>query len=81
MKEDRFENNELFAKLTLAFSAQTKTSKAKKDQEGGEEKKSVQKKKVKELKVLDSKTAQNLNLFGFIPHALSRDKERYPGGE
>ncbi|XP_051057125.1 protein diaphanous homolog 1 [Phodopus roborovskii] len=57
VKEDRFENNELFAKLTLAFSAQ---SKPKKDQEGGEEKKSVQKKKVKELKVLDSKTAQNL---------------------
>ncbi|XP_074068851.1 protein diaphanous homolog 1 [Macrotis lagotis] len=62
-KEDRFENNELFAKLTLTFSAQTKTSKAKKDQEGGEEKKSVQKKKVKELKVLDSKTAQNLSIF------------------
>ncbi|XP_042636633.1 protein diaphanous homolog 1 [Orycteropus afer afer] len=63
VKEDRFENNELFAKLTLSFSAQTKTSKAKKDQEGGEEKKSVQKKKVKELKVLDSKTAQNLSIF------------------
>ncbi|XP_004420116.1 PREDICTED: protein diaphanous homolog 1 isoform X2 [Ceratotherium simum simum] len=63
VKEDRFENNELFAKLTLTFSAQTKTSKAKKDQEGGEEKKSVQKKKVKELKVLDSKTAQNLSIF------------------
>ncbi|XP_057644547.1 protein diaphanous homolog 1 [Chionomys nivalis] len=63
VKEDRFENNELFAKLTLAFSAQTKTSKAKKDQEGGEEKKSVQKKKVKELKVLDSKTSQNLSIF------------------
>ncbi|KAM4875314.1 protein diaphanous homolog 1 [Thomomys bottae] len=60
VKEDRFENNELFAKLTLTFSAQTK---AKKDQEGGEEKKSVQKKKVKELKVLDSKTAQNLSIF------------------
>ncbi|EPQ16995.1 Protein diaphanous like protein 1 [Myotis brandtii] len=60
VKEDRFENNELFAKLTNAFSAQTKT---KKDQEGGEEKKSVQKKKVKELKVLDSKTAQNLSIF------------------
>nr|KAF6479689.1 diaphanous related formin 1 [Molossus molossus] len=60
VKEDRFENNELFAKLTHAFSAQTKT---KKDQEGGEEKKSVQKKKVKELKVLDSKTAQNLSIF------------------
>ncbi|KAJ8405269.1 hypothetical protein AAFF_G00322600 [Aldrovandia affinis] len=28
-KEDRFESNELFAKLTVAFSAQTKTSKAK----------------------------------------------------
>ncbi|XP_045407015.1 protein diaphanous homolog 1 isoform X4 [Lemur catta] len=63
VKEDRFENNELFAKLTHTFSAQTKTSKAKKDQEGGEEKKSVQKKKVKELKVLDSKTAQNLSIF------------------
>ena len=25
VKEDRFENNELFAKLTLAFSAQTKS--------------------------------------------------------
>ncbi|XP_074169790.1 protein diaphanous homolog 1 [Rhinolophus sinicus] len=60
VKEDRFENSELFAKLTHAFSAQTKT---KKDQEGGEEKKSVQKKKVKELKVLDSKTAQNLSIF------------------
>ncbi|CAO2593829.1 Protein diaphanous homolog 1 [Lemmus lemmus] len=60
VKEDRFENNELFAKLTLTFSAQTKT---KKDQEGGEEKKSVQKKKVRELKVLDSKTSQNLSIF------------------
>ncbi|CAO2593827.1 Protein diaphanous homolog 1 [Lemmus lemmus] len=63
VKEDRFENNELFAKLTLTFSAQTKTSLAKKDQEGGEEKKSVQKKKVRELKVLDSKTSQNLSIF------------------
>ncbi|CAI9170597.1 unnamed protein product [Rangifer tarandus platyrhynchus] len=60
VKEDRFENSELFAKLTSTFSAQTKT---KKDQEGGEEKKSLQKKKVKELKVLDSKTAQNLSIF------------------
>nr|XP_025953498.1 protein diaphanous homolog 1 isoform X2 [Dromaius novaehollandiae] len=62
-KEDRFENDDLFAKLTLTFSAQTKSSKAKKDQEGGEEKKMTQKKKVKELKVLDSKTAQNLSIF------------------
>ncbi|XP_067423048.1 protein diaphanous homolog 1 isoform X3 [Emydura macquarii macquarii] len=62
VKEDRFENDELFAKLTLTFSAQTKSSKAKQDQEGGQEK-STQKKKVKELKVLDSKTAQNLSIF------------------
>uniref|UniRef100_A0A8C8F9I1 Diaphanous related formin 1 n=1 Tax=Oncorhynchus tshawytscha TaxID=74940 RepID=A0A8C8F9I1_ONCTS len=61
--EDRYENNELFAKLTLAFSSQTKTSKAKKDQEGEEEKKTTQKKKVKELKVLDSKSSQNLSIF------------------
>ncbi|XP_043377265.1 protein diaphanous homolog 1 isoform X2 [Chelonia mydas] len=62
VKEDRFENDELFAKLTLTFSAQTKSSKAKQDQEGGQEK-STQKKKVKELKVLDSKSAQNLSIF------------------
>ncbi|XP_036826236.1 protein diaphanous homolog 1 isoform X3 [Oncorhynchus mykiss] len=60
-KEDRYENNELFAKLTLAFSSQTKTSKVKKDQEGVEEKKMT--KKVKELKVLDSKSSQNLSIF------------------
>ncbi|KAK7140927.1 hypothetical protein R3I93_015161 [Phoxinus phoxinus] len=59
-KEDRYENKELFAKLTLTFSTQTKI---KKDQEGAEEKKNTQKKKVKELKVLDSKTSQNLSIF------------------
>ncbi|XP_056132785.1 protein diaphanous homolog 1 [Lampris incognitus] len=58
-KEGRFENNELFAKLTLTFSSQTKT---KKEQEGGEEKKQGQK-RVKELKVLDSKSSQNLSIF------------------
>ncbi|XP_016426462.1 LOW QUALITY PROTEIN: protein diaphanous homolog 1-like [Sinocyclocheilus rhinocerous] len=62
-KEERFENKELFAKLTLTFSSQTKTSKGKKDQEASEDKKNAQKKKVKELKVLDSKTSQNLSIF------------------
>uniref|UniRef100_A0A672SBH3 Diaphanous related formin 1 n=2 Tax=Sinocyclocheilus grahami TaxID=75366 RepID=A0A672SBH3_SINGR len=62
-KEERFENKELFAKLTLTFSTQTKTSKGKKDQEASEDKKNAQKKKVKELKVLDSKTSQNLSIF------------------
>ncbi|XP_028271257.1 protein diaphanous homolog 1 isoform X4 [Parambassis ranga] len=62
-KEDQFENDELFAKLTLAFSSQTKTTKAKKEQDGGDEKKQLQKKKVKELKILDAKSAQNLSIF------------------
>ncbi|XP_072256771.1 protein diaphanous homolog 1 [Pyxicephalus adspersus] len=61
-KEDRFEKDELFAKITLAFSSQTKSSKAKKDQDV-EDKKSAPKKKVKELKVLDGKIAQNLSIF------------------
>uniref|UniRef100_A0A8P4GEI9 Diaphanous related formin 1 n=1 Tax=Dicentrarchus labrax TaxID=13489 RepID=A0A8P4GEI9_DICLA len=52
-KEEKFENNELFAKLTLAFSSQTKR----------DEKKQLQKKKVKELKILDGKSAQNLSIF------------------
>ncbi|NWX93590.1 DIAP1 protein, partial [Nothoprocta pentlandii] len=59
-KEERFESEDLFARLMLTFSAQTKS---KKEQEGGEEKKTTQKEKVKELKVLDSKTAQNLSIF------------------
>lgn len=61
-KEDQFESNELFAKLTLTFSSQTKTTKVKKEQDGGDDKQ-VQKKKVKELKVLDGKSAQNLSIF------------------
>ncbi|XP_040904838.1 protein diaphanous homolog 1-like isoform X2 [Toxotes jaculatrix] len=62
-KEDQFENNELFAKLTLTFSSQTKTTKAKKEQDGGDDKKQLQKKKVKELKILDTKASQNLSIF------------------
>uniref|UniRef100_A0A8C8DMW8 Diaphanous related formin 1 n=1 Tax=Oryzias sinensis TaxID=183150 RepID=A0A8C8DMW8_9TELE len=59
-QEDQFENNELFAKLTVTFSSQTKT---KKEQDDGDDKKQQQKKKVKELKILDSKTSQNLSIF------------------
>uniref|UniRef100_A0A7N8XX72 Diaphanous related formin 1 n=1 Tax=Mastacembelus armatus TaxID=205130 RepID=A0A7N8XX72_9TELE len=59
-KEEQFENNELFARLTLAFSSQTK-SESKKEQDGGDDK--VQKKKAKELKLLDSKSSQNLSIF------------------
>ncbi|XP_029142570.1 protein diaphanous homolog 1 [Protobothrops mucrosquamatus] len=59
-KEDRYENDDLFAKLTLRFS--TAQTKSKKQPEGGEEKNQA-KKKVKELRVLDSKNAQNLSIF------------------
>ncbi|KAM8971907.1 protein diaphanous homolog 1 [Pelodytes ibericus] len=62
-KEERFEKDELFAKITLTFSSQTKSSTAKKDQEGSNDKKTGTKKKAKELKVLDQKTAQNLSIF------------------
>uniref|UniRef100_A0A670ZG87 Diaphanous related formin 1 n=2 Tax=Pseudonaja textilis TaxID=8673 RepID=A0A670ZG87_PSETE len=59
-KEDRYENDDLFAKLTLCFS--TAQTKSKKQPESGEEKNQA-KKKVKELRVLDSKNAQNLSIF------------------
>uniref|UniRef100_A0AAY4DPX9 Diaphanous related formin 1 n=1 Tax=Denticeps clupeoides TaxID=299321 RepID=A0AAY4DPX9_9TELE len=63
VNEDRYESNELFAKLTLTFSSQTKILTVKKDQDGTDDKKIAQKKKVKELKVLDAKTSQNLSIF------------------
>uniref|UniRef100_A0A8C8A5S8 Protein diaphanous homolog 2 n=1 Tax=Otus sunia TaxID=257818 RepID=A0A8C8A5S8_9STRI len=60
-EEDKFEDPELFAKLALTFGTQMK---AKKAVEESEEKKTVQsKKKIKELRILDGKTAQNLSIF------------------
>ncbi|NWS16398.1 DIAP1 protein, partial [Pachyramphus minor] len=60
-EEDKFENPELFAKLALTFGTQMK---AKKPVEESEEKKAAQsKKKIKELRVLDGKSAQNLSIF------------------
>uniref|UniRef100_A0A8C6JX22 Uncharacterized protein n=1 Tax=Melopsittacus undulatus TaxID=13146 RepID=A0A8C6JX22_MELUD len=60
-EEEKFENPELFAKLALTFGTQIK---AKKPVEESEEKKTVQsKKKIKELRILDSKSAQNLSIF------------------
>ncbi|XP_075902918.1 protein diaphanous homolog 1 isoform X2 [Nelusetta ayraudi] len=61
-QEERFELEELFAKLTMTFSSQTK-SESKMEQDGGDAKKMAQKKKVKELKVLDGKVSQNLSIF------------------
>ncbi|XP_054400810.1 protein diaphanous homolog 2 isoform X7 [Pongo abelii] len=61
VKEDKFENPDLFAKLALNFGTQIKVQK---NAEALEEKKTVPtKKKVKELRILDPKTAQNLSIF------------------
>uniref|UniRef100_A0A8C3J1V2 Diaphanous related formin 2 n=1 Tax=Calidris pygmaea TaxID=425635 RepID=A0A8C3J1V2_9CHAR len=60
-EEDKFEDPELFAKLAVTFGTQMK---AKKTVEDSEEKKAAQsKKRIKELRVLDGKSAQNLSIF------------------
>nr|XP_060612373.1 protein diaphanous homolog 2 isoform X1 [Anolis sagrei ordinatus] len=60
-KEEKFASQDLFAKLALTFATQMK---AKKAVEGTEEKKiAMPKKRAKELRVLDGKTAQNLSIF------------------
>ncbi|CAM5076873.1 unnamed protein product, partial [Natator depressus] len=57
--EDKYESADLLCKLELTFCCQKKV---KKEEEDVEEKKSV-KKRIKELKVLDPKIAQNLSIF------------------
>uniref|UniRef100_A0A8C5RK90 FH2 domain-containing protein n=1 Tax=Laticauda laticaudata TaxID=8630 RepID=A0A8C5RK90_LATLA len=60
-KDEKFENPDLFAKLALTFATQKK---GKKTVENVEENKIIMpKKKVKELRILDGKTAQNLSIF------------------
>uniref|UniRef100_A0A8C4QB41 FH2 domain-containing protein n=1 Tax=Eptatretus burgeri TaxID=7764 RepID=A0A8C4QB41_EPTBU len=59
VKEEQLEKPELFATLTLNFAQ----AKGKRDDEVDGKKAAVQKRKVKELKILDGKTAQNLSIF------------------
>ncbi|XP_057218465.1 protein diaphanous homolog 3 isoform X3 [Triplophysa rosa] len=59
VSEDRYENNELLTRLALTFGTQKSV---RREEEDLEEKKSI-KKRVKELKVLDPKIAQNLSIF------------------
>lgn len=61
VKEEKFENPDLFAQLSLCFSSQSKARKDLKDE--NEEKVPQFKKKAKELRILDAKTAQNLSIF------------------
>ncbi|NXA33893.1 DIAP3 protein, partial [Eudromia elegans] len=58
-EEDKYENADMLCKLELTFCCQKKV---KKEEEDFEEKKSI-KKRIKELKVLDPKIAQNLSIF------------------
>ncbi|XP_029936589.1 protein diaphanous homolog 3 isoform X3 [Myripristis murdjan] len=71
--EDRYAKPELLSKLALTFASQRTETKdceesvpteepAKKEEDDLEEKKSI-KKRIKELKVLDPKIAQNLSIF------------------
>ncbi|XP_075597847.1 protein diaphanous homolog 3 isoform X2 [Balearica regulorum gibbericeps] len=58
-EEDKYENADMLCKLELTFCCQKRV---KKEEEDFEEKKSI-KKRIKELKVLDPKIAQNLSIF------------------
>ncbi|KAL0973634.1 hypothetical protein UPYG_G00207560 [Umbra pygmaea] len=60
VKEERFENEDLFAQLSLGFSSRTKV---KKEMDETDNKTTQFKKKAKELRILDAKTAQNLSIF------------------
>ncbi|XP_072837123.2 protein diaphanous homolog 2 isoform X2 [Pogona vitticeps] len=59
-KEEKFENPDVFAKLGLTFATQMKV---KKTVDTEEKKGTVPKKRAKELRLLDGKTAQNLSIF------------------
>ncbi|KAG7519020.1 hypothetical protein JOB18_049798 [Solea senegalensis] len=61
VKEEKFENPDLFAELSVCFSSQSKVRRDVKDDP--EDKVPQFKKKAKELRILDPKTAQNLSIF------------------
>ncbi|XP_053734744.1 protein diaphanous homolog 2 isoform X2 [Synchiropus splendidus] len=61
VKEEKFENPDLFAQLSLCFSSQSKARRDVKDET--DDRMPQFKKKAKELRVLDAKTAQNLSIF------------------
>ncbi|XP_061542679.1 protein diaphanous homolog 2 isoform X4 [Phycodurus eques] len=61
VKEEKFENPDLFAQLSHCFSSQSKVKKDTKDEP--DDKMTQFKKKAKELRILDAKTAQNLSIF------------------
>ncbi|XP_026021002.1 protein diaphanous homolog 3 isoform X3 [Astatotilapia calliptera] len=60
--EDQYAKPDLLNRVALTFGSQRTETKAKKEEEDTEDKKSI-KKRIKELKVLDPKIAQNLSIF------------------
>uniref|UniRef100_A0A6Q2Z5P9 Diaphanous-related formin 2 n=1 Tax=Esox lucius TaxID=8010 RepID=A0A6Q2Z5P9_ESOLU len=60
VKEERFENEDLLAQLSHSFSSRTK---GKQEVDETDNKATQFKKKAKELRILDGKTAQNLSIF------------------
>uniref|UniRef100_A0A8C8EME6 Diaphanous-related formin 2 n=1 Tax=Oncorhynchus tshawytscha TaxID=74940 RepID=A0A8C8EME6_ONCTS len=60
VKEEKFENQDLFAQLSLSFSSRTK---GKQEVDETDARMTQFKKKAKELRILDGKTAQNLSIF------------------
>uniref|UniRef100_A0A8K9UE83 Diaphanous related formin 2 n=1 Tax=Oncorhynchus mykiss TaxID=8022 RepID=A0A8K9UE83_ONCMY len=60
VKEEKFENQEFFEQLSLSFSSRTKV---KKEVDETDARVTQFKKKAKELRILDAKTAQNLSIF------------------
>ncbi|XP_051929352.1 protein diaphanous homolog 2 isoform X6 [Hippocampus zosterae] len=61
VKEEKFENPDLFVQLSHCFSSQSKVRKDTKDET--DDRMTQFKKKAKELRILDPKTAQNLSIF------------------
>ncbi|XP_051514941.1 protein diaphanous homolog 2-like isoform X5 [Myxocyprinus asiaticus] len=60
VKEERFENTDMFGQLSLSFSSK---SRVKKEVDETDDRMTHFKKKAKELRILDAKTAQNLSIF------------------
>ncbi|XP_077104003.1 protein diaphanous homolog 2 isoform X10 [Siphateles boraxobius] len=60
VKEERFESADMLGQLSLSFSSK---SRVKKDVEETDDRMTQFKKKAKELRILDAKTAQNLSIF------------------
>ncbi|XP_055783210.1 protein diaphanous homolog 2 isoform X4 [Salvelinus fontinalis] len=60
VKEEKFENQEFFEQLSLSFSSRTKV---KHEVDETDARVTQFKKKAKELRILDAKTAQNLSIF------------------